>query len=85
MSIGHAENCGTIAALVRGADLLFIEAMFLDEDAAHAKRKFHLTGGTGRRDRARRAVEAVVPFHMSPRYTGAESRVVDELQRAFAG
>jgi ribonuclease Z len=83
--IGHAENCGRIAALVRGADLLFIEAMFLDEDAAHAARKFHLTAAqAGAIARAAR-VGTVVPFHMSARYGGEESRVADELQRAFAG
>ncbi len=82
--IGHAENCGKIVALVRGADLLFIEAMFLDEDAHHAARKFHLTAGqAGAIARAAQA-GAVIPFHVSARYAGDESRVAEELQRAFA-
>jgi ribonuclease Z len=81
--IGNALNCRRIEALVQGADLLFIEAMFLDADAAHATRKFHLTARqAGAIARAANA-KVVIPFHISARYAGNESRVIDELQRAF--
>jgi len=81
--VGHADNCARIVALVRDADLLFIEAVFLEQDLAHATRKYHLTarqaGAIARLARARR----VIPFHISPRYAGAEALVVAELNDAF--
>ena len=80
---GHAANRERIASLVRDADLLFIEAMFAEEHAGHAARKFHLTareaGATARAAGAR----VVVPFHLSPRYAGEYARVAAEVQEAF--
>lgn len=80
-----ADNARRIAALAADADLLFIECVFLDEDAAHAARKFHLTAGqAGLLARAARARQ-VVPFHFSPRYSGREAELRAELERARAG
>lgn len=82
---GSDANAARIAALVRGADLLFIEAMFLEADAAHAARKHHLTARrAGAIARAAQA-KTVVPFHVSVRYAGDEWRVAEELQQAFSG
>ena len=82
----HTEdNIRALAALLDGVDLLFIESVFLEEDAGHAARKNHLTarqaGGIARRLRAR----AVVPFHFSPRYEGRSAALVAELQSAWTG
>ena len=82
----HTEdNIRALAALLDGVDLLFIESVFLEEDAGHAARKNHLTarqaGGIARRLCAR----AVVPFHFSPRYEGRSAALVAELQSAWTG
>lgn len=78
-------NARALAALLEGVDLLFIESVFLDEDAAHAERKNHLTarqaGEIARRLRAR----AVVPFHFSPRYLDRPQALVAELRGAWSG
>ena len=77
------ENCKRIAALAAGADILFIEAPFLEEDAEIAARKNHLTAARAG-DIARRAeVRRVVPVHFSPRYSGQAGRLIDEVERAF--
>jgi ribonuclease Z len=80
---GHAKNVDRIVELVGAADLLFIEATFLEADAAEAARKFHLTaraaGDIGRRAQ----VKCVEPFHFSPRYAGREAELRAELRRAF--
>lgn len=79
------ENAERIAALAQDAELLFIECVFLDEDADRAARTCHLTarqaGGLARAARARRAV----PFHFSPRYTGREQELLDEFEAAHKG
>jgi ribonuclease Z len=80
-----ADNAQRVAALAADADLLFIECVFLDEDAAHAARKFHLTARqAGLLARAARARQ-VVPFHFSPRYAGREAELRAELERARSG
>jgi ribonuclease Z len=81
----HEENVGRIVALAHDADLLFIESVFLDEDAAHAAQKQHLTarqaGTIGRLAGARN----VVQFHFSPRYAEREAALRAELEAALRG
>ncbi len=78
----HEENARRIAELAADADLLYIEAVFLDAEAEHAARKFHLTarqaGTIARLARAR----TVIPFHFSPRYVGREGELRAELDQA---
>jgi len=76
-----AHNRAALAGFLRDADLVFIEAVFLDSDREMAERKGHLTAGAaGEIARQARAARAV-PFHFSPRYLGRE----DELRREFFG
>jgi ribonuclease Z len=69
-------NRQAIFDLVRGADLLFIEAAFAEADAGIAAERAHLT--TRAAGEIARAAEArrVEPFHFSPRYQGEEERMV---------
>lgn len=81
----HEENARRIAALAAGAELLFIECVFLEEDAEHAARKYHLTarqaGGIARAARAKLAI----PFHFSPRYAERETELRAEFEAARKG
>jgi ribonuclease Z len=80
-----AENERRLAALAADADQLYIECVFLEEDADHAARKFHLTARqAGRIARAARA-RLVVPFHFSPRYAEREAELRAELEGARSG
>ena len=78
-------NRAAIIKLAQNADLLFIEAAFAQADTALAAERAHLTtaaaGGLAREARVRR----VEPFHFSPRYSGQEARMLDEVMTAFAG
>lgn len=78
------ENAEKIVALARGADYLFIETMFLDADRERARERHHLTarqaGLLARQAHAARTI----PFHMSPRYRGAEEQLCRELALAAA-
>jgi len=80
------ENRTAIIRLAQNADLLFIEAAFAQADnTALAAERAHLTtaaaGSLAREARVRR----VEPFHFSPRYSGQEARMLDEVMTAFAG
>ena len=79
------SNARDIAALAGGADRLFIECVFLDEDGDHAARKRHLTARQAGLIARRAGAACVVPFHFSPRYMGREDTLRAELQAAHAG
>ncbi|MGO9512827.1 MAG: ribonuclease Z [Steroidobacteraceae bacterium] len=76
----NERNRGALAAFLQGADLLFIEAVFLNADQAHAERKAHLTARAAGTIARTAGVKSAVPFHFSPRYLGRES----ELRAEFA-
>ncbi len=79
----HDANFDRIVALARGADLLFIESVFLDQDVAHATQKQHLTARQAGLIARAAAVRAVIPFHFSPRYTDREAALREELDAAL--
>lgn len=76
----NARNREALARFLHGADLLFIEAVFLQEDRAHAERKAHLTARAAGEIARAAGVRSAVPFHFSPRYLGRE----EELRAEFA-
>jgi ribonuclease Z len=81
----HERNAAEIIALARGADTLFIEAVFLDEDREIAARKRHLTAAQAGSLARRAGAKRVVPFHFSPRYREREDRLRREAEDAFVG
>lgn len=78
------ENANRIAGLARDADLLFIEAAFLEADRDHALRKAHLTAAFAGRVAAAAGARRAVPFHFSTRYLGAGDRLAAEFEQARA-
>ena len=84
-TIYHERNTARIVELVRGADVLYIEAVFLDRDAGLAARKYHLTARQAGQIAHAAGVKRIVPFHFSPRYTGREAALVSEAEHAFSG
>jgi ribonuclease Z len=80
-----AINREAIVRLVRGADILFIEAAFAQADAALAAERAHLTTSAAGRIARQAGVREVEPFHFSPRYAGEEARMLSEVMAAFAG
>jgi ribonuclease Z len=79
------ENRAAIMRLVKGADLLFIDAAFAEADAALAAERAHLTTTAAGRLARAAEVRRVEPFHFSPRYEGREHEMVAEVMAAFAG
>jgi len=76
-------NAEKIIALVKGADQLFIEAAFLENDKEIARQKQHLTAWQAGTLAGRAAVKRVIPLHFSPRYTGQGDLLCREVMAAF--
>ncbi len=78
-------NARAVVRLARGADVLYCESPFLEEDLEQASRRYHLTarqaGALGRAA----AVRRLEVFHFSPRYEGRYGEIVAEAQAEFAG
>jgi len=70
-------NAEKIIALARNAELLFIEAPFLQVDVAHAAARQHLTAHQAGTLARQAQVKRIVTLHYSPRYEGRG----DELER----
>jgi ribonuclease Z len=78
-------NRDTIVRLAHNADLLFIEAAFAKADVQLAAQRSHLTTDSAGRLARAAGVRRVEPFHFSPRYSGQEDCMVNEVMAAFAG
>jgi ribonuclease Z len=78
-------NRAAAAGLARNADMLFIEAPFVEADAALAAERSHLTTGAAGTIAREARVRRVEPFHFSPRYAGQEIRMLNEVNAAFEG
>jgi ribonuclease Z len=79
----NERNRNTLAEFLKGAHLLFIEAVFLDADRAHAERKAHLTARAAGTIARAAGIKAAVPFHFSPRYLGREAELREEFDDAW--
>ena len=80
-----AANRAAIIRLVQNADLLFIEAAFAQADAVLAAERAHLTTAAAGLIAREAGVRRVEPFHFSPRYSGEDKRMLNEVMNAFAG
>jgi len=76
-------NVRTIMSLAREVDLLFIEGPFLDDDAAQAARKHHLTARQAGLLAGAAGAKRFVLFHLSPKYRGREDELQAEAVAAF--
>lgn len=81
---GGDRNLERLREFAQEADLLFIEAVFLDADRELAARRAHLTArAAGEVARAAR-VRVATPFHFSPRYLGREAELRAEFAAAWS-
>ncbi len=81
--IGTDENRKKIISLVKGSDLLFIEAAFLHRDREVARKKFHLTAREAGQIAAQARARHLRLFHFSPRYADEEEAFDKEALEAY--
>jgi ribonuclease Z len=77
------DNAERIVDFIKGSDLLFIEAPFLQMHSDIAREKKHLTAWQAGQLAARAGIERFSLFHFSPRYTGQEQLLRQEAAEAF--
>ncbi len=82
-AVGSEENIRKIAGLAKGADVLYIETYFLDEDKDRARDRFHLTAREAGRIAREAGVRRLEPIHFSPRYTDDSLRLIQEAKEEF--
>jgi ribonuclease Z len=78
-------NAEKIIALARDAELLFIEAPFLQADVEHAAARQHLTAHQAGTLAREAQVKRMVTLHYSPRYEGRGDELEREALVAFHG
>ena len=84
-AIYGGDNGRRIVALSEGADHLFIEATFLNEDTRKASEKYHLTAYQAGILARQAGVKRITLFHFSPKYKKCPKRLIDEAMEAFNG
>jgi ribonuclease Z len=82
---GHEDNRHRLISFLHGADIAFIEAVFLEEDREHADRKAHLTAAQAGSIARAAGVKTAVPFHFSTRYFPQEEKLREEFERSYRG
>ena len=83
-AVYHAENAARIVDLMRGADTLFIETVFLERDAERAAKRLHLTARQAGTLARQAEVQRLVPLHFSPRYSDDPEALRCEALAAFS-
>lgn len=81
----HPCNVARLCALTRGADRLFIEGGYLEQDRELAATKKHLTAAQAGEIARRAGAISAQQLHLSPRYLGRGDDLRAEFERAFRG
>jgi len=81
--IYHASNKAGVVSLARNADVMFIEAAFLEKDRNVRGARYHLTAKQSGELAALAGVKNFTLFHFSPRYRGMERLLTDEAGGAM--
>lgn len=80
-----AANRKKLRALAEGADMMFCETCFLQEDAPLARETKHFTAAFVGKLAREAGVKKLAPFHFSKRYMERPRDVYDEIRKKFPG
>lgn len=82
-AVWSQDNIEKMVELAKGAEQLFIEAPFLDQDVETAAGKHHLTARQAGTLAAMAGVKRFSLFHFSPKYKGMEEALQKEAMNFF--
>ncbi len=81
--LGSRNNIEDIVTLIKGSDVLYIEAYFLDKDKERAEQRYHLTAKQAGMIANKAGVGKLVVFHFSPRYLDNPEALIKEAEEEF--
>jgi ribonuclease Z len=84
-AVYHEANAERIVELARGADQLFIEAVFGEELTERAAQKYHLTAPQSGTLARLAGAKFAIPFHFSLVYHDREGELRRQFEQAFRG
>lgn len=79
------ENMGKIIPFVKGSDILFCEAYFLEKDRDRAKERHHLTAALAGRIAREANVGSLEIMHFSPKYRHCADDLYNEAMKECKG
>lgn len=79
------ENMEKVIEFVKGSDMLFCEAYFLDKDKDRALARHHLTAALAGKIARLADVRNLTIMHFSPKYRHCENEIYLEAMREFRG
>lgn len=79
------ENMGKIIPFVKGSDILFCEAYFLERDRDRAEKRHHLTAAIAGRIAREANAGSLEIMHFSPKYRHCIDELYNEAMREFKG
>jgi len=68
---------------IKGSDIFFCEAYFLDKDRKRAIERFHLTAKATGTIAKKAGVNKLELMHFSPKYRDCPDKVIEEAMREF--
>ena len=81
----NQKNVSRLINLIKGSDIFFCEAYFLEKDRERAIERSHLTAKAAGAIAKRAGVKKLELMHFSPKYTDCPDRVIEEAMREFHG
>lgn len=78
-----SKNIAKLTELVKGSDIFFCEAYYLDKDHELALKRFHLTAKACGSIARRAGVKKLVVTHVSPKYSDRPEQAVEEAMNEF--
>lgn len=79
------KNLDKVVEFVKGSDMLFCEAYFLDKDMDRALKRHHLTAALAGKIARLADVRGLTIMHFSPKYRNCEKEIYLEAMREFRG
>ncbi len=79
----NQNNLTRLIDLIKGSDIFFCEAYFLEKDRERAAARFHLTAKTAGSLAKKAGVKKLELMHFSSKYRDCPDEVIHEAMRAF--
>ena len=80
-----SRNIQALASFIKGSDILYCEAYFLEKDRERARERFHLTAAECGRIARDARVKTLALMHFSPLYRAHPELLIEEASKAFGG